>query len=417
MSEDSLFCSCCGERVAPATPVNSFYGGFFSAAGSLDGSENTREASCGSLETKKASSTSALRISNLLGPNVDANGPRANVAGATSVPGSSNVSDSSRLTGSSTSSVMKKHCIQCGAELKEDSQICAVCGKTANATAGYSAKSEKGTPTKRKYLIVGISIAVCLVLLVSLAVLSPIVRINDSGSGQEKLSTNQEAEAPTIDTAYPDAVSTSARSTITVEIAEADLRETCHHECLENGIVTFDEKTYEYPSLTSMHIIYWFDISVPWEYGTENYRAKVTYYLTDNEEELKLSKAYDACEIWQVDHQFTKLGIWQYDDGETSVWINFIERDGNAYVVEYEISYCAHYWSSSEQITYSTNGRKNVYGDNEWNGNTYYLSIDLGDIRHEDGSTSSLGYIKVYPWSGVYWNALHVYGGPYELHN
>ena len=414
IAEDSSFCACCGEKAAPAAPSTPSAGGFFTVAGNLDGSAGTHEISAVSPETKKASGTAALRISRSLMSGCSADEPGANEPGAMGLPGTSKESGGSGLTGCVTSGP-KKHCTNCGAETKEDSKFCAVCGKAVNTASGYSAEKKKNAPNKRKYLIAVISIAACLLLLVSLAILLPAARVNSSNWDRGKLDTNLETEAPKIDTAYPDAVSRAPLNVITVEKAEEDLRENKQHECLENGTVTFDTVTYEYPTLDSVNAIYWFDIAVPWEYGSENYRAKITYSNVDDE--FRLSGAYDACEIWQVDHQFTKLGVWQYDDGETSIWINFIERDGNAYVVEYEINYCAHYWSSREQIAYSTNGSKKVYGDNEWNGETYYLLIDLGDIRHEDGSESSLGYIKVYPWSGVYWDALHVYGGPYKLYN
>lgn len=296
IAEDSSFCACCGEKVAPAAPATPSAGGFFAVAGNLGGSADTHEISAVSPETKKTSSTAGLRISRSLMSGCSADEPGANVPGATGVPGTSKESGGSGLTGCGPTSGPKKHCTNCGAEIKEDSKFCAVCGKAVNTAVGYSAKKKKSAPNKQKYLIAGISSAACLLLLVSLAILLPAARVNSGDWGHGKLDTNLETEAPKIDTAYPDAVSRAPLNVITVEKAEEDLRKNKRHECLENGTLTFDTVTYEYPNLDSVNAIYWFDIAVPWEYGSENYRAKITYSNVDDE--FRLSGAYDACDIW-----------------------------------------------------------------------------------------------------------------------
>lgn len=237
----------------------------------------------------------------------------------------------------------------------------------------------------------------------------------DASQNYDRVQSYSETEPSKIDTAYPDDIEQTDLNVITVEKAEADLREHYNHECLEYGVITFDERKAEYDQGLLSAIIYCFNISVPYEYGNENYRAEVKYTKFGSFGNYELR--FTDCDLQQETSELTKMGIWQYDDGETSVWINFKEKDENFYVAEYEISYCGHFQiSGNKQITYRTNGEKRLYGEKEWNGDSYYLSMDL-DCYDENGEEIKLGNIQVYPWSGVYWDSLYVNGGPYQLSN
>ena len=101
--------------------------------------------------------------------------------------------------------------------------------------------------------------------------------------------------------------------------------------------------------------------------------------------------------------------------GQTYIFVNFIRADSNGYIVKYEIKYYADYWSGDRWVESVSNGEVNVYGDNEWDGDNYYLSIDLGDFYNESKQEMGRGRIEVCPWGGVYWDATHVYGGPFKL--
>lgn len=219
-------------------------------------------------------------------------------------------------------------------------------------------------------------------------------------------------ETPKIDTMYPDDIVDSASGVITVERAEADLRANKNHESLDVGVVKFDNVTYEYPNYESFDAIFWFDISVQYELGNENYRAKVKYNVNDSSGIFLKNKEID---IWQVESTFTEMGKWTYDDGETHILVNFIRTDESGYVVEYEIEYYASYWTGSHLVESVSDGEVTVYGNNEWDGDNYYLSIDLGDFYNESEQTMDRGYVKIYPWGGVYWDALHANGGPFRL--
>lgn len=241
---------------------------------------------------------------------------------------------------------------------------------------------------------------------------------NQNGTYDEhqKSEAHSETQTPKYNTAYPDDVLVAEANVITVEKATEDLLENMHHECLQVGVVTFDNLTLSYPDLDSIEATYWFDISIQYEYGNENYRAKVIYFDTTDSygrSEFAFSKTYS--DIWQVDSTFTTLGKWTYDDEDTHILVNFIRTDDLGYVVEYEIKYYASYWVGSRWVESVSDGEVTVYGDNEWDGDNYYLSIDLGDFYNESEQTMDRGYVKVYPWYGVYWDALHANGGPFRL--
>lgn len=224
----------------------------------------------------------------------------------------------------------------------------------------------------------------------------------------EDSSTDYYVESPKVDTMYPDAVISNGKNYVTVEQAQADLLAKGGDECLEVGFITFDKLTWDWDE---EEYIYWFDVSVYYELGYERYRAQACYRLDSNEEWVFVDIHTD---VWQIDSVFTQMGSWEYDDGNTRIYINFIEMDGNAYVVEYEITYYASYWNGGRWVDCSSNGEVKVYGNNEWDGNCYYLSIDLGEYENEAGQEMDRGRIKVYPWYGVYWTALHS-GGSYQL--
>lgn len=105
-------------------------------------------------------------------------------------------------------------------------------------------------------------------------------------------------EESKIETAYPDEVFHSHQNTITVELAEEDLRRHSDHSALDTGILAFDQCTTEFPSLDDYHVTYWFKISVQTEYSTETYRATVTYHLEPiNEMQYKFE--YLSYDIWR----------------------------------------------------------------------------------------------------------------------
>ena len=230
---------------------------------------------------------------------------------------------------------------------------------------------------------------------------------------------HSETQPPKYDTAYPDDVLDFGANVITVEQALKDLLEHKYHECLQIGKITFDNLTTSYSgsSIYSTEATYWFDISIQYEYGKENYRAKVVYLGTNTSSFGVTKFAFSKADILQVDSTLTALGKWTYDDEDTHILVNFIRTDDSGYVVEYEIKYYASYWVGGQWIDTCSDGEMTVYGDNEYDGNNHYLYIDLRDFQDENGQTLDRGYIEVYPWSGVYWNALHSYGGPYKLSN
>lgn len=236
------------------------------------------------------------------------------------------------------------------------------------------------------------------------------------GSPKGNVKIPQTTEGPKYDTAYPDDVLVAEANVITVEKAKKDLLENMYHKCLQVGIITFDKLTFKYPDFDSVEATYWFDISVQYEYGNENYRAKVQYFDhidSYGRSEFAFSKTYS--DIWQVDSTFTKFGKWTYDGDQTHILVNFIRMDEYGYLVEYEVTYYASYWTGSRWVESVSDGEVTVFGDNEWDGENHYLSIDLGDYYNENQQTMDRGYVKVYPWDGVYWDALHAKGGPFRL--
>ena len=118
---------------------------------------------------------------------------------------------------------------------------------------------------------------------------------------------------------------------------------------------------------------------------------------TDSYWHTKFAFSKTHSDIWQVDSTLTTLGKWTYDDENTHILVNFIRTDDRAYVVEYEIKYYASYWIGSHWVESVSDGEVKVYGDNEWDGDNHYLSIDLGDFYNESEETMDRGYVKVYP--------------------
>ena len=86
---------------------------------------------------------------------------------------------------------------------------------------------------------------------------------------------------------------------ITVEMAQADLLDKRHDDCFEFGSISFDRVTYNYPSMDRIEAVFWFDISVPYQYGNENYRAKLLIALLRN-----MDKRFSGFPVWIVDWMF-----------------------------------------------------------------------------------------------------------------
>ena len=316
------------------------------------------------------------------------------------------------------------HCRVCGTELHEGENFCTACGTRRGenrinkseslipCSASASENKNLSKKSKKGLLIAGIIATVFLSLVIVTVTLAR-KSIEKKEVNSEKIKETEEIQ---YDTAYPDDVVVCSGNYITVEMAQADLLDKRHDDCFEFGSISFDRVTYNYPSMDRIEAVFWFDISVPYQYGNENYRAKITYSSVTEygQEVLRLSGLDSGLDVWQVESELTCFGVWQYDDGETKIWVNFIQKDDIGYIAEYSVEYQAHYWSGSEKISYRTSGAKTIYGDNEWDGNTEYLNIDL-DVYDDNLREIDLGRIKVYPWSGLYWDALHVYGGPYPL--
>lgn len=317
-----------------------------------------------------------------------------------------------------------EHCRVCGAELHEGEKFCTACGTKSGE--GDAKKSEPSIPntggtsqntnlrkkSKKGFLIAGIATT----LFLSFVIVTIVLARNNNGKEQASGEYTKVTEGIKYDTAYPDDVVVCSGNYITVEMAQQDLLDKRHDDCLEYGTIIFDNVTYNYSSMDSFDVVFWFDISVPYQYGNENYRAKITYHSVTEygREVLRLSNLYDKIDVWQVESELTCFGAWQYDDGETRIWVNFIQKDDYGYIAEYSVEYQAHYLYGSEEISYFTDGENTIFGDNEWDGNTEYLSIDL--IGYDDNLEKlDLGRIEVYPWAGLYWDSLYAYGGPYLL--
>ena len=212
-----------------------------------------------------------------------------------------------------------------------------------------------------------------------------------------------------VDTAYPNDTSNS----VTVEQAMKDLRSHSSHDCLDNGTIVFEKKTEGPVGYSGLHATYWFNITVQKKIVNKNYRAKVIYHF------LNSDFVYQSCDLWETSYTFTEMGVYEYSDSDASIQINFI-KDADpdpGYIVEYEIAYFAQYWASSEWVTSSSDGQVRVYGENVWDGETYYLSIDLGEFYGgESDSAKDRGSIRIYPDKGVYWYTLHADNSPYKLH-
>lgn len=235
-------------------------------------------------------------------------------------------------------------------------------------------------------------------------------------NGHQKSEAHGKTQTLKYDTDYPDDVLVAEANVITVEKATEDLLKNMYHECLQVGVVTFDNLTLSYPDFDSIEATYWFDISIRYEYGNENYRAKVIYFeTTDSYGRSEFAFSKTDSDIWQINSTFTTLGKWKYDGKDTHICVNFIRTHDSGYVVEYEIKYYASYWTGSRWVESVSDGEVIVYGDNQWDGDNYYLSIDLGDFYNESEQTMDRGYVKVYLSGGVYWDALHANGGPFRL--
>lgn len=209
---------------------------------------------------------------------------------------------------------------------------------------------------------------------------------------------------------YPNDIVEKFGEIVTVEKAEADLHANMNNECLDVGDIRFDKMRTEYPNYDSYDAIYCFDISVQYELGCENYCAEVIYNVHDSEG-ITIKKM----DIWQVDSTFTEMGKWKYDDGETCIVVDFLETVDTGYIVEYNINYYSNSWANGRWVETVSDGEVTVFGNNEWDGNVHYLSIDLKEFVDENGQKVDRGHVQVYPWDGVYWDTLHVYGGPFRL--
>ncbi|MBQ3216377.1 MAG: hypothetical protein IJB35_01010 [Oscillospiraceae bacterium] len=260
-------------------------------------------------------------------------------------------------------------------------------------------------------------IAICLALTIILTSFTGCIADIAEEFGFSNQAAQNNTRETKIDTAYPDDISTNGANVITVEDAEYDLRRhNYYNELINNGVITFDKKLVERTNRGEPVPVYYFNIAVQREYAVEHYTAKVKYVLSQSESN---AFEYQSCDIDTVpEFTFTKMGVYQYSDSNTSIWINFIESNGvGGYTVEYEIAYYAQKWSSGGWVVSSSDGKTGVGGSRAWDGEKYYLSIDLGEFYGgEDDEEKSRGRIEVYPEKGVYWDALHA-NGPYKLSN
>lgn len=119
------------------------------------------------------------------------------------------------------------------------------------------------------------AIVVCLLLCLGLNIGRAIYRKSDSNS----LNTLDYTESPEYNTAYPDSVVVSDYGIITVEDAEADLRDYIVGAKFEDAMFEFDRLTFEYPDYDSFVAIFWFDVSLP-NYE-EYYRMTIKYQTND----------------------------------------------------------------------------------------------------------------------------------------
>lgn len=214
-----------------------------------------------------------------------------------------------------------------------------------------------------------------------------------------------------IDTAYPNDILKAGGKTITVEDAEEYVRtEYGHIDYIRNGNFIFEKLSSQYTGGVKGGYDKRFIFTVQEEkkYCIENYRVYVDYTVVNN------SLVFKGVDFDEIEDEFTQMGIWQYDDGETRIWINFIRKDGYGYVVEYEVKFYNSKLLSSGWIEYNTNGEEYAGADNQWDGESYYLSIDLGGFKDENGEFRDCGSICVYPTAGVYWS---VDSGEYKLSN
>ncbi len=223
----------------------------------------------------------------------------------------------------------------------------------------------------------------------------------------------EEETSETIDTAYPNDVLEARGKTITVEDAEEYVRtEYGHIDYIRNGNFIFEELSSRYTGGVAGDYDkrFIFTVQEEKEYCIENHWVFVDYRYFCEDESLK----FMGVDFRETKDEFTQMGIWQYDDGETRIWINFIRKDGHGYVVEYEVKFYNSKWLGSGWIEYKTNGEEFAGADNQWDGDRYYLSIDLGGFKDENEEFIDCGSICVYPTAGVYWS---VDSGNYKLSN
>lgn len=156
---------------------------------------------------------------------------------------------------------------------------------------------------------------------------------------------------------------------------------------------------------------YYFDISVEKAYCTEHYFASVTYEFSG------ISWYFDSVEITQQTSTWKVLGEWHYNSLNTTIWINILSIDGNDFEMEYEIKYKYSTLLSNGIRIVSSNGIRYVYGDESRDTDFKdYLEISLRDGVDPDGNYVDAGWLKLYPETGLNWNAVFADEGPCYLY-
>lgn len=172
MSEDSLFCSSCGERVTPAASVPPSFGGFFTAAGNLDGSTDEHKVSASPTETAEKHGATVMYSSAPPANGRTARERGVGAEGGAVLYGAPKAPDASSTSRTGPAVAAGKHCPKCGEEITEGSRFCGVCGEPLqrrNTISGILSKPAAPRQIK-KPLIIGGGVCVLLVLVVIILV-------------------------------------------------------------------------------------------------------------------------------------------------------------------------------------------------------------------------------------------------------
>lgn len=164
LSEDSLFCPRCGEKVSSEAPEALGNAGFFSAPGNVRDAQSASPVP--SQRTASREAASELRISGSVTgaeSRAAAETPKAEAAQQT-FEGSLG----SPAAASSSGPAAPKYCPNCGAEAEPGSKFCGACGAVMQETSAV----KKRSITKKKLLriIAASAAAVCVVVCVILGI-------------------------------------------------------------------------------------------------------------------------------------------------------------------------------------------------------------------------------------------------------